>query len=727
MNTPTQNYERADLEKLRDPSVPSQPVPTQNDASLDDPSAKNSPASNAIGRVRLWLVLPLSLILCLVQAIITIVAENVQMASTTSTQISVMAFAVLLLLVLLINPVLRWIMRPLGRAELMCIFASILVTAGVSTFGLTSQLVPLIGTPWNPQWNTPQRGWSEHVNPQLNESLYLTDPQMVRTFREGVRVPKPPGQAGMDQWLTYYSDVLVAVPWGVWLMKLGAWLVFITATYAMFYCLSYVVLDYWARREKLIFPLAKLGEAVLPDRDSGHWPHLFRGSGFWIGFALSFCLLGFNALVAIDLLPGFGRIPLGMDMTGFESLSKGTALEGLSGNWHGMGFLIVFTAIGIAFLLPLETSFSTWFYFLMGKLMLWAFVWMGMGQTTSDFPSDWLWQHNAISAQGAGGLILFSAISLWRCLREYVILVRHRDRSWKQRFFIALPVVGLFISQAVMAGWLAWNSIPILWALIIVAFLTLLTLGLMRIVAESGIYWFQAHASFFHFYNMLGAGSWGWLGGMALKPILLGPLLLIYSPFFLDLKTFIAPNLVNAAKLNDDVRGDRARFHINLIITLTVTVLVALLFTVYMAHLRGAQQMHSWFYTGGPTMIMDAAQRATTTASEFDASTTGWHLVGGVWVTLTMIIRRTLFWFPHPIGYIMLVNPLMSSLWFSFFIGWIVKKFVVRYGGKNTFDKVRILFIGLILGELIAVALWTLLTALDVISNPGITLNRYFS
>jgi hypothetical protein len=67
----------------------------------------------------------------------------------------------------------------------------------------------------------------------------------------------------------------------------------------------------------------------------------------------------------------------------------------------------------------------------------------------------------------------------------------------------------------------------------------------------------------------------------------------------------------------------------------------------------------------------------------------------------------------------------MMCLWFSFLIGWAAKKVVVTYGGKDTFETVRAMFIGLILGELFACGLWGTLAL--VFNWPGVRLdlNRY--
>ena len=205
----------------------------------------------------------------------------------------------------------------------------------------------------------------------------------------------------------------------------------------------------------------------------------------------------------------------------------------------------------------------------------------------------------------------------------------------------------------------------------------------------------------------------------------MAPLLPIYSVLFLDIKIFLAPSLINAAKMQEDVGGSRRKFHLNLAVTLAAIVVISIAFALFLSYMRGAQQMPTWFYSSCPQVVMTAAYNATTTPAHFQTTTALWYLVGALWTALSMYLRRTLFWFPHPIGYVMLVNPLMSRLWFSFFIGWVAKKIVVKYGGKSTFDKVRLIFIGLILGELFAIFFWNVLALLFNFEIHGIDLNRY--
>lgn len=677
-------------------------------------------------------VILISVLLCVAQAILTLVAANVYASNVTSTLIPVVGFVVIFAMVLAANPALklvsnvvgRWA-RPLNRVELIAIFSAMLVSAGVSTFGLTEQLIPLLVTPNNPEWNLPQRGWSQQLVPTLNPSLYIQDAKAIDVFRHGVtqtasgeKLVAPRDKASYQDYFDYYVAVAQAVPWSKWVPPLTSWLVFIAGCYGIFYFLTYVLLGYWSDREKIIFPLSRLTEAVLPDPASKSWvPPIFKEPGFWLGSTLSFCILGWNGLTSGGHLPGLSAITLGMGNRTVTEVFAGTILQGLTGSpEQGAMFLIIFTAIGIAFLLPLEISFSIWFYYLLGRVIILLHVWGGYGQSVADYPSDWLWYNSPVSALGGGGIFLFSAVSLFRCVRDYFKLIV--GKSAGERFFIALPVLGLAVCMAVVSFWLTWNRVPIVWAFVFVFILTLLTIGLMRIVAEGGIYWFQSHTSFFHVYKMLGLGS-------IFPATLLAPLLPIYSVLFLDTKTFLAPSLMTSAHLQKGAGGSRFKFHFNIILCLALSVIVSFGTAIILAHARGGQAMQSWFYSTATPMMMDTAQRAITTPPKFDAVTTTWYGLGAAWVGLSLYVRAWLFWFPHPVGLIMLINPLAAQLWFSFFIGWIFKKLTVKYGGKATFDRVRLVFIGLIVGELVAIFFWTYLAMFHAFKSSNITLNRY--
>jgi len=692
-----------------------------------------------------WIILPIAVLLCIAQAIIAVHAENINGIILTPTLISVLAFGVLLGIVLLVNPLARLLsgglLKPLGRAEVMAVFASLLVTSGISTFGLSSQLIPMIPAPWNPNWNTPQRGWNEDLLPHMKRELYIAPPEnaspeqvkqieeQIMLFRRGIVVtddqgriiPRPTADDSWGDHISYWGQVYQRIPWGLWVKPLAYWMVFVGSCYAMFYFLTYIVLGFWNGREKLIFPLAKLPESLLPDDEKSWFPSIFKSLPFWLAFGLSMFVLSWNGAIAATWIPSaIGRIPLGMAHTSVAPMLKESIFEGLTGGAMDMKFLVIFTAIGIAFLLPLEISFSIWFYFIIGKLMILFAVWFGYGQTGADFPTDWLGANNFVTAQAGGGLLMFSGVSLARSLGDYIRRMRQqKDPGAMTRGIFVLA--GLAVSLLTLAGWFWWvfhfEPIYLLWALALTSLLMLLTLGLMRIVAEGGVFWFQTHTGPMHVFKQFGLGNF-------INPVMVAPLLPAMYTLFMDYKTFLAPNLLNAGKMNEDTGRSRTRFHVIIVSSIVVSVVAALGFTIFLSYMQGGQQMHGWFHTAGPQSVLESARTLANAEPETHPGIITGYTGGAAWTAASIIVRRTVFWFPHPIGYIMLVNPLIASLWFSFFVGWIFKKIVVKYGGKTTYDKVMPAFIGLIVGELIAILVWFLLGQAFGFRS-GLDLNRY--
>ncbi len=708
---PSLPYQRVDLSNL--PSEEGDPPPAGKEGETD---LRRSRA----GRVRLWII-PLSIFLCCAQSAFYILARELESLLITSTLIPVLGFGVLFGLVILINPLVS-IVRPkartgaLNRLEILCLFTAMLVTAGFATLGPGTNLVPLIPAAWNPDWNTPQRGWEESLTnpdqPALNPKLFIQDEDAIRAFREGVLVTPPVEGAGLREKLPYYREVMHAIPWGEWVRPVGLWLIFIFGCYGIFYSLSYVVLRFWSDREKLTFPLAQLPMAIMPDTTANRrFPAIFYRPGFWAGFGVSGLILSWNAAVAAGwIIPDF-RITLGLGRPEFQRMAEGTILEGLGGSFRAH---IIFTAIGLAFLLPTHVGSSLWGYYLFGQFLMLAAVWVGLGESYADFAYDPRFTSNFLTAQGGGALLCFATISLYRCLREYYLLARGKPAAEQWR--LTLPVLWLIVSLTIVVLWLMWNQVTLVWAVAFVLVFTLIAIGLMRIVAETSMYWFGSFG-FFHVYTAFG------MGNPVTGPIV-APLFAIYSVFLASMETFVAPSLLNAAKMQKDEGAGRRTFHTNLILSIVLSALFAIAFMVFLSHMRGAQQLHGYFNSTVPLATLDSALALARGAHDSISIQSLWFAVGAGWLAFSLWIRQRCFWFPHPVGYIILVTPVFYNMWFSFFIGWVAKKVTVKFGGKATFDIARAFFIGLIIGEIIAVFTWAIV-GLSMGFHPGISFHRY--
>ncbi|MCX8053733.1 MAG: hypothetical protein N3B12_07985, partial [Armatimonadetes bacterium] len=58
--------------------------------------------------------------------------------------------------------------------------------------------------------------------------------------------------------------------------------------------------------------------------------------------------------------------------------------------------------------------------------------------------------------------------------------------------------------------------------------------------------------------------------------------------------------------------------------------------------------------------------------------------------------------------------------WSSFFVGWLLKSLIQRYGGATTYRRFRPFFLGLILGEFFIGIVWALLSGLLGLASPAI-------
>ncbi len=495
------------------------------------------------------------------------------------------------------------------------------------------------------------------------------------------------------------------VPWGVWLKPLMFWAVLIGLTYIVLFTFNILIFRQWAHNEKLIYPLAELPEylAGAEEAQDGRVPGIFKSGFFWVGAAISGGVLGWNLLCASGVIQGLK--PLVLNHLWREYITN-TPLHGLLPVTRS---LIFFTMIGFAFLIPQKVSFSLWFFTVLYMVQLLILVGLGHGTTEDSFPMEWWYTLNFRTAEGGGALMVFSAVVLYRC-RRYILsafssrAVSHleADEQRELRFSSAL-----FLLASLGVILMLWKGFGANLYFTIFAFLVILmiTIGLVRAVAEGGILGFQAWVSPFHFIRTFFGMDKAWTA-----PSLFAPLMVFYSVLFLDIKAFIAPAMANAIKIRDDLRLRRGVFHLSIFGAILVAAVVAVGAEIMFSYAMGGDKMNGWFHGSLPKGLFDQIATMSKTPPTASSADTGWFIFGAAAMAILLYLRQFLFWLPHPIGFVMLVNPIMLAYWFSILIGWLAKTLVTRYGNQDSYRKARFLFIGLIFGELILVAINMLLS-----------------
>ena len=83
---------------------------------------------------------------------------------------------------------------------------------------------------------------------------------------------------------------------------------------------------------------------------------------------------------------------------------------------------------------------------------------------------------------------------------------------------------------------------------------------------------------------------------------------------------------------------------------------------------------------------------------------------GTVFAFFLGAMRLRFWWWPfHPIGYIAANCWGMHWNYMPFFIGWLVKSLVIRYGGLRLYRATVPLAIGLIVGDLLNQGIWSII------------------
>lgn len=657
-----------------------------------------------------------------------------------ATQISSISFIFLFVLVLAINPLLKFLkIRILDIKELMLIATMAIVPAGLHVFGFVSQFIPLAGQLHNP---THVAKYQKTIIPNVNENFYVTQTdENWEYFNKGMRISEKEAYPVLipkeGELSSYPSDVinyffggntnersfLGEIPWEHWSTPIFHWCLLIGICLIFFYSLNELLFKQWYSNEKLVFPHAELISSLVQSENNESVPKIYKSSYFWIGFSISFLVMFYNGAATIGWLPGLQALDLQNDLRG---IFENTIFEGLN---YKFRLSVFFVVIGLAFLLPAEVSFSMWFFFLFFKFQQLIAVNLGYGENSNSFRGDFASTTNFMTSQGGGAIILFGLVCLWKVRHNLMSFIyKFTSPNGKSKYSSddikenALPSFLFMVSSLALIAIMVYSKISIAFSLVIYVMILVVTITLVRLVSEGGLIGFQIYFGPIHIMKNMGLFQYALFSIKSVAAAM--PLL---GSFFMDVKTFIAPTMMTAKNLSHRSGVSKGAFASSLIVCLVFSLLISILTTLAMLYDLGSNSMQNWFMNGLPhnylfknsNMILNNPEVMTA----FNASEVIWTGVGAVSMGVILYLRTFLFWFPHPIGLLMVANPLVGAYWFSFFLAWLFKTFSVKYCKPKTNKLLKNVFIGLIIGELLVVVISSIVNMAGL-GNMLIDLNR---
>ncbi|MGC9317134.1 MAG: DUF6785 family protein [Armatimonadota bacterium] len=583
--------------------------------------------------------------------------------------------AVFFLLVALVNPALKLIRRQLAlrRSELLVVFVAALLASSVVTWGLVGQLLPIMtGATY---YATPENRWQELFGEHTVSWLAVQDASAARQFYEAIA-------AG------------AGIPWRPWLLPLGMWLIFAVALAATSIGLMILLHRQWIEHERLVYPLMWLPlEMVRDESPSRLLSGLLRNRLFWIGV-----LLAVVPSVMIGLRHYYPVIP--------QIRLRNSVTIPMQREQLVLRLWVNFSVVAFAYLINADLGFSLSLFAVLSALQTPVLRLMGVGVGAKEIYSA---GSQAVSNQAMGAMIFLVGAALWSAREDitgaFRAVVGAGGGRWGRRRGIALAgALCLACGLVGMLWWLAASGLSVLGsALLVFAALATFT-ALTRAAVQGGVPVSRAslipQSFVLHALGTHGVGARGITS-------------LAYSfAWSADIRVFMMPFAAHGLKVWGESRVSWRSFLPLAAATLAVALLVSTVTTLVLAYSRGGVSLSAWLFGGCPRSAFTYAAAAMRNPITPSLSWWLWMVAGGVVMWgLTAVHMRFIGWPLHPLGFAIAPTQPVQDLWFSILIGWVVKAWVLRYGGYRIYEGGTRVMLGLILGQFLTCAAWLVVDA----------------
>jgi hypothetical protein len=431
---------------------------------------------------------------------------------------------------------------------------------------------------------------------------------------------------------------------------------------------------------------------------------VFRKPLFWIGAALPFLLDLTNTLATND--PKFPLVSLRSNL-----LDLGTLLTEPPMNAIGYTPVSFYPfVIGLAYFIPVEVTFSSWFFFLLTRVERVVGAWLNIdsgmtGAQRALFPF--------LGEQGAGAFLALALVPLWlsrKYLRDVFLkafgeLKEPGDDDEPLSYRAALTGLALAVLAMVLFCTLGGMQ-PIL-AVVLIFLALCYMVAATRIRAETGNAWlFGPEVDVNHLMTRT-------LGTGFMTPADLTILAYMRAAIAnFDLRCLPMPHHFEAMKMADATGASRRRLlgaiFIGSALGLVFTWVIALL----LWHHFGAEAKTDAWRTSMGRQPFDTLNSLLRNPAAPDPRGIGAIAFGFLFTGGMMVLRNNFLWWPlHPVGYAMANTNTMTATWMPFLVAWLVKVLFLRYGGAGFYRKGIPFFLGLIAGDLLGGGLTTLFGA----------------
>ncbi len=587
------------------------------------------------------------------------------------TSMSLPQLSVFILIVLLgANHTLQAVFKRdfLSPMDLLTIYAML---SSSLAFTAHDNMVCLMGVLPHGFWfATPENDWANLFHQYLPEWLTIRHPAAVRDFYKGES--------------SFWNPVYISS----WLRPALSWSALVLVLFFMLLCLNVIWRKQWIERERLAYPIIQIPLEITQTVG------FLRNRVLWLGFSVAATIAIVNGLNF--LYPTVPRIPIkegSYDLGRFFTEKPWNAIGSMPIRFYP--FLI-----GLSFLIPLDMTFSTWFFYLFRK---WERV-FGRIVGWESIP-----RYPFFGEQATGALLGICLLAVYTSRQHLkqvfrtVFAMKGAVDDSEEPIRYRTAVIGFIAGVAFLIFFCRSFGMSLVIILAFFALYFAIATALTRMRAELGP---PLHAIVLVNPQTVLIEA---LGTRSLGTANLTMFALFYW-FNRFNRSHPSPHQLEAFKLAERTQTDPKRLVPALLLAMGVGVIATFVIYPYTLYKYGAStagellgagwqaynNLGGWLQYSRP---VDPISSAVTLGSL-------------LFTTALMWMRMRFVWWPlHPAGYVLGVSSgTIDVYWFALFLCWAIKYAVLRFGGVKSYRKVLPFFMGLVLGDFVIGTYWGLLS-----------------
>ena len=595
----------------------------------------------------------------------------------------------ILLLTTFVAALTRYILpraKLITGSELLVIWIQMVIGSGIAYTGLTRTFFINLTAPF--QFATAENNWQQVLQPLLPLQLYPGE-GAVEGLYNGLVNGRQMG------WLEVFTNI----PWNHWIIPLTTWGLFILLCYTVMIALINLLSRQWIHNERMNFPLLSVPR-ILEEH--------FEGKSLGNFLLNPYLIWGLSIPIFLHLLNGLSYYyPTVPSIPSLVLAGPYFPKAGILSGFIKLKIYFYPVFIGFAFLAARQISLSFWFFFLAGGLLFGLLGTLGYNIPSAALGITFgptLARPEETQMIGAYGVFFLFLVWLSRQhLKDIVVQsLRPGPESVQTEWFSIR--LSFWIAVAGMAGIVAWAvffGMQMQTALLMVCAFFMITLIASRIICQGGLGYFTLTAAPIDgLLVIFGPGLFTHVGLLIAA--------VAQKVLFVDLRESLMPSLLHARQVHHTFSSRRLLIF-GLGATLVVAVTVSFISMLALCYKYGIRELQLEWATRTSLNVYENVVRLNETGIESGHWVKIFSIAGALVMVILVTCYHRFYWWPiHPIGYLTAYSSSMRILWFSFFIGWLCNTICMRYGGVVLFKKLRLFFVGLIIGDLFMGGTWAI-------------------